>query len=953
MSGLQPIAERAYVCLQCRSRLTAINATNHRLFRSRTKKSQRRDFSARPARLQQSTSVDESHSEDPAYFENAVASAESSNQEHDVIRLPNDSAPYVFRRAHLYSKDDLGVTTLGKPAEVLRIRDLPGRHKASKWWLSADPNDKRLRSTEPSSASDILQRVISERGLVSTSRVSQNIEQLKQDWLSSLNDQALGPTESECHQLSKQLYDGFTTRQLSAYLGEHRIPRYRYGDVLDLDRNFVSPAFTRSEWRTGTTPFPGDAAQRLRSMAKDGKEQLVTPAHGASMLLAESRRSGDPFKHVQVTRIMQKYWNIRPRDKVDSVGEVDMTVPEAHLELLASHKRNILQQLAAEYEAKIEFSKTKHIIRLTANQLVCTSSLRLLLMVLDEIVCHTMEVKDDDSPEPEAGDSQSLPDDNAFRDIERLSGTVIRRPKHNHTADLEPHKLLVYSMKTDQDSFDDAKRFVRQSCRPSRSGATSAFYGGRPVKTKKPILVPVVRTAGLTMTERGTDWNRLCAASENQKSRKRAAFFAFEALNGIEEQFESSTAASKVNKQMLSHPHWHTKLSQESSVLLGRVLYPTKTMESIKREKYFLDALGKRHVFDTDVPSLRKALDLNVGQATVMHELRVRLNATNTHVVKHLEDNQLPDLEIRFSVNEVSHSVYPRSVRLILEDRKADLILPHDPTDMRFATRICAKATSTIDPDILNFIEKSNLCVYGAQKYETPNRMTVKIPRQCLSRTIDSDHSSNAEESENTELQAPKESKDPEDCNGDVPVNYSLATIEHHHILRSRPVKGNHPGAQKFSLSIIDAGPIGGQRQELRFYDEWVIKSSPDVLPSEEDDIQSHKQQSIISKLYDCARHFVQDLEGQQGYDPSRLLPSNTRPGIGDAEGEAKLFQDAIVKRSMSGGKEKVFQDEIVRRTMSDVPVGTEEEHHLSERKKAPHRPTSISIRRLSSQDQD
>ena len=306
------------------------------------KKSQRRDFSTQPTSLQLLASVDEDGTRDRTFFESAAAESEdATTQEHDDIKLPDDykvaRAPYAFKRVHLYSKDDLGVRTLGKPAEVLRLRELPDRHKASKWW--SKPDDNSLHTNEPLTASDILKRVISERGLASTARVAENIEQLKQDWLASLGNQELGPTESECSRLGKLLYHGFTTKQLSGYLRELRVPRYRYRDVLDLSGPFVSTSFTRLEWRLGVTPFPGKASQRLQAMAKDGREQDVTPAHSATTLLAESRRSGDPFKHVQVNEVIQKCWNIKPREALYSTGEVDITIPEAHLELLASHSR--------------------------------------------------------------------------------------------------------------------------------------------------------------------------------------------------------------------------------------------------------------------------------------------------------------------------------------------------------------------------------------------------------------------------------------------------------------------------------------------------------------------------------------------------------------------------------------------------------------------------------------
>ncbi|KAL8843969.1 MAG: hypothetical protein Q9176_001664 [Flavoplaca citrina] len=912
MSNLPPVAQQAYVCLQCRSRLAAFNITARRAVTARAKRSPLRDFSTQPTSLEQFASVDENPPRNPEHLESTVSPGESTSQEYDDIKLPNDGkkpkAPYAFKRAHLYSKDDLGVTTLGKRAEVLRLRDLPDRHKPSKWWLTPDPDNNRLRSTEPLTAADILQGVISERGIVSTARVIQNIEQLKQDWLSSLEDQSLGPTASECYRLRRQLYHGFTTKQLSGYLREIRLPKYRNGDVLDLSGPFISVSFTRSEWRLGTTPFPGDAAQRLQSIANDGKEQDMTPAHSASTLLAESRRSGDPFKHVQVNEIMQICWHIRPREELDSVGEVDIAIPEAHLELLVSHstERNILQQLAAEYEVKIDFSKSEHIIRLTANQAICSSSLKLLLMVLDDIVCNTMDLREDGSLESEAGNYLSLPNDDALREIERLSSTVIRRSKNKHAAYPEPHKvdhflgsryvaanqskLLVYSMKNDEDSLDDAQRLVRQLCRPSRSGVTSAFYGGCPVTSNKPNLVPVVRTVGLPMTDQETEWNRISTGSGKQQTQGRVAIYALEAMNGIREHLENSAAVSS-DRHRASNSHWHPSLSRESSVMLGRILYPAKTMNSIKRERYFLDALQKRHIFDTDVPRLRKAVAVHPTRIHMVQELRVRLKATNTNDAERTNSPELPDLEIRFSVDEGSRRVDPQSVRLIQKDRLADLLLPHEATDMRFGAQIYAKATSDLDPSVLDFIERSNLCVYGAKKPETPSRMTVKIPLRYLPRAVDADDFKYAEMSEGL-----GDSKNMEDFN-EVPVDYHLAGIEHHHILVSRADQSHHSGAPHFSFSIIDAGPIGGQRQEVRFNDERDIEFAPN---SSEKDGHQELEKPIFNRLYESAYELIKNLDGPKfNISKTQRTPSLR---FRDADRNEIRFQRNVVSRKMSDG---------------------------------------------------
>ncbi|KAL8787903.1 MAG: hypothetical protein Q9213_001930 [Squamulea squamosa] len=890
MSKPSAIAQEAYVCLRCRSRLSLSHTKAYATSGNRAKKSQRRGFSTQIRSLQDSATVKENDFKDPDILESDFVQGRSTSQEHDTIKLPSDcrveaKSPYAFKRAHLYSKDDLGLTTLGKPAEVLRLRDLPDRQKASKWWLKSDPDNKRLGSTEPLTASDILKRVISERGLVSSARASQNIEQLKQDWLSSLNDQDQGPTESECYELGRRLYDGFTTKQLLGYLGETRTPKFR--DVLDLNGPYRSTTFTRSEWRLGTTPFPGDASQRLHLMGQEIKEQHTTPAHSASTLLAESRRSGDPYKQVQVNEIMQKCWYIKPRGELDLIGEVDILIPEAHLDLLVSHKRNMLQQLASEYEAKIDFSKPDGIIRLTANQAVCTSSLKLLLMVLDEVTCHQMDLKDDGGPEPDAQVHQTSVTDEVLRGIERLSNTVIRRVRRKRSAFPDPDKLLIYSLNDDMKSVDDAQKFIRQLCRPSRSSVTGTFYGGRPVKSTKPNILPIVGTGSLPLAERGIEWTRISTANSKQENRAQADFYPSEALNAIEHQLQDPVGVMKVKKHSPSHSHWEANPFQESSVVLGRVLYPAQTMTLMKRERYFLDALNKSHIFDTNVPGLTRALDVDSIRTVLTEDLRVRLEATTITDMEANQSLDLPDLEIRFSIDSRRGEVVPYSVRLILNDRQADLLLPHKTTDLRFATQTYLRATSNLDHGILEFINKSNLCIYDTKEHETPSRMMVGLPQQLLPQTTN-----------------PEDSKDAE-----LLINYSLAGIEHHHMIRSRAGQSDDPRTFNFSFSIVDAGPIGGRRQEVRFYDDLELKSISESLM---DDNQKSKTPTT-QKLYDSAHDLIQKL-----YVPnqnSRLLRRHSSPRL-----KVRVGDDG----------EKTLEREHVRRTLSDVPMGSSEAERLS-----------------------
>lgn len=346
MSSFLPTANEAHVCLRCHLRLTAGRARLWFLLRSPPTERQRRRFSVKPQRLQEHTRLDDNHLNEQGLFENPAMLPARPSYEVDDIKLPNDAKPntppknsgYYYKRANLYCKDSLGITTLGRPAEVLRVQDAPPRTFERKWWLFQNEGDRSPNSAEPLTSSEILERVNSERGLVSAARAKENIEASKQEWVSNRKKLDLPPSEQEYYELGRKLHDGFTIKQLLGYFNEAKIPVT--SDLTDVGRPFHSAHLTRSEWRAGITPFPGDALNRLQPLATDLKSRKSTSskmAYTENMLIYEGRHSEDPVKYILVNKIIRQCWNIKPIEEVESVGEVDVRIREAHLELITSH----------------------------------------------------------------------------------------------------------------------------------------------------------------------------------------------------------------------------------------------------------------------------------------------------------------------------------------------------------------------------------------------------------------------------------------------------------------------------------------------------------------------------------------------------------------------------------------------------------------------------------------
>lgn len=346
MSSFLPTLTGAHVCLRCRIRLANGRARPQCILRSSRTEHQSRRLSVKAQQLQEHVRLDESSANEQSLLENSAGFPVEATHEKDDIKLPNDEEPkkaskdsgYYFKRANLYSRDSLGVTTLGRPAEVLRVQDAPPRSFERKWWLFDDEGERSPFSTETLTSAEIFQRVTSEQGNLSAERVRTNIEAVKQDWLVDREEPDGQPSESECYELGRKLHDGFAIKQLLGYYNEAKLPNSTNMD--DLSRPFRSSLLIRSEWRAGITPFPGDALHRLQPFNAEPKiGQRGSPArtYTEHMLFYESRQSKDPAKYIIVNKILRHCWNIKPREELQTVGEVDVRMPEAHLKLITSY----------------------------------------------------------------------------------------------------------------------------------------------------------------------------------------------------------------------------------------------------------------------------------------------------------------------------------------------------------------------------------------------------------------------------------------------------------------------------------------------------------------------------------------------------------------------------------------------------------------------------------------
>ncbi|KAL8714170.1 MAG: hypothetical protein Q9220_001899 [cf. Caloplaca sp. 1 TL-2023] len=911
MSTFLPIRQQAQICLRCQYRLATGIPKSSRTPKSPQKKPQRREFSTWPQRLQQHVRVNDDHSRDPFISDYATSSQNRLQQEEeDDIKLPEEESSggkergngIYFKRADLYSRENLGTTTLGKPAEVLRVRDRIPRPRDRTWSYFQGQDSQQLNGPiEPLTSSEIYDRVGSERGIVSTERANKNIQTLKQEWSLGLEEQDLAPLALDCEELRRRLLDGFTTSQLLGYW-KSVLPSGP-GGLLDLDKPFRSASMKRSDWRAGITPFPGDAVQRLQDVARQshyqGRQSAKTSIADSAINHA-SRTSKDTVKSILVDKIIRQAWNIRAREEIESIGEIDIQIDEAHLELISNHKRDILRQLAVEFNAKIDTFKAGSLLRITANQATCASSLRLLLMILEDIACHDLNLEQDRSAISQETDDQARLNDSLLREVGQLCSTVVRWLKFEGSADHQKsRRLSIYYLKNDRQSLDHTQQLLGELIRPTSTTAIGAFTAGSSKSSADLIAVPIEVSKSLPLVHRGTEWARMNSFT-NDKSKKppnqsqsSTEADTSKALSGISDHIQVSESLEMIRKYSREHEFWQPEVFQDSSAIVGYLLYPAGNILSKPRSASSFPESSNHRVFQTDVPSLRRTIERHRIKTKIKEELHIQLKANNRVSATKPEEGNPPDLELRLATDPQDLKVSLKNVRLVLEDKQADLLLPQQPVDLRFASQRYINAKDICDPKISDWIDQNNLDLGDINELKTPTNLTINMPRRLFLSGQESNEADTLE----------------------VSVDYSVASIEYRAILHARPARP--PGVKQFSLSYscIDGGPIGGRRQELRIYDNRALE----FASASADKGDETQKESIVNALFAYTSEFIKDLKsgGIAGKRSSRL---------GRAERTVRTTKRMAMRGRLRTRHDRTRQDRmVVRRRWSDIPLRSRE----------------------------
>ena len=315
MFKLVPGTQGSSICLRCQYRLSARQES----------RSSRRLHVRPPQQLRRFTSGPRLGQEQQPFQD---AAADECSPERAPIR-------YCFEewgpsRSHRPTKNSLGFDVLGEPAEVLVLRDRQYRddHDLNMGRLHATGPD-RNPVQEPTSSSELMEKMDAERGIVDIDEVCNNIENVRASWAESTEGNVTGLSY---HDLVTRLREGFTKQQLAAYLTRNE--KNPIADVFDLIAEVSNSLYTRSSWHLmGNRPAGQSKAPKIAD--KTPYEEFNT-AEDPGKQRGQGRK-----KEALVQRLLRQCWNISPRFQESLIGELDMRVQESHLNLIVNHSKQL------------------------------------------------------------------------------------------------------------------------------------------------------------------------------------------------------------------------------------------------------------------------------------------------------------------------------------------------------------------------------------------------------------------------------------------------------------------------------------------------------------------------------------------------------------------------------------------------------------------------------------
>lgn len=377
-------------------------------------------------------------------------------------------------------------------------------------------------------------------------------------------------------------------------------------------------------------------------------------------------------------------------------------------------------------------------------------------------------------------------------------------------------QYMVYYLGPEQDDFEDARRLLSVEPGANFGKPAGAVVLDLPMSPTASIT-PVEIGDSVPLTARSTSWARFGEASARQSMTSMISkpssttnasstplLDSIKNINRVTDFLhEPELTAINQRLQTRTYRYWEMKATYWFRVMLGQSVFSSQqahriehklkdpTADMRKREKTLESLRRLRRTFSTTVPGITRIVEAGTTSKRPMERLMVRMVPGLFPKLPSTSMIRAPQLEIQINIHTEEKKTTLAAARLILSHDELDLLLPSHTADVRFVRRINLYADrEEKDPHLTEFVELSNLDVWGPRRLRTPNSLQLSIP-SCLIPDAEGKDSFG-------------------DDDGLVQINYVFASLEHRSDLNLPVLGTNRP-----QYTSVEAGRSGGRRKEL------------------------------------------------------------------------------------------------------------------------------------------
>ena len=397
---------------------------------------------------------------------------------------------------------------------------------------------------------------------------------------------------------------------------------------------------------------------------------------------------------------------------------------------------------------------------------------------------------------------------------QNVSGTCL------FLAYLTIEQIMVYYLGPNQSNLEDARRLILQSMTPVSSRESQVIYCAS--LAIQPIQKPVETGLALPWAQRTSPLARwtIPLKTKNKEFSPGATPYNVMAKNDLAIGSKSMNIVKKflnspwkqfasAEKSSSTSRSWESTIDHCAFASIGQVLYTANnsTIQIVNKQEtqkhklakgFQQSMLSSSRVLHTAVPETLSMLgSMTLQVKSVEQELCIRLSPLQTFDSDRQAVNSFPDILISITIDEESKTTSLRMVRLMIEEKNLDLLLPGCAVDVRFHSQSSLYGGVIPDRHIMQFIKDSNLDVWGQNRLQTPARLKLQLPTCILPLFRIKDQ---------VTLDASPQNE--------ISVEYSFTSLDH------RSHIGMRYQGSDLVYSTIEAGRMGGRRDELLIFAE-------------------------------------------------------------------------------------------------------------------------------------